>query len=72
MTNNAEREWESQSDTHMKDRLICPHCGYVEKDAWEIDFGDIDGDTNIACASCGEEYLASRMAVFYYSTEKVA
>ena len=56
----------------MDKDLICPHCEYIEKDAWEINFGaGIEGDTEIMCNSCGEEYFCSRIVEIYYETAKL-
>lgn len=59
------------TDIKMTDKPVCPHCGHEEKNAWEIDFGGVDGDTETTCSSCGEDYYVERMAIFYYTTEKI-
>ncbi len=58
--------------THT-DLPVCPHgCGYVERDAWELDFGPGgEGDTVTACARCGADYRVSRHVSVSYSTGKV-
>jgi len=50
--------------------LICPHCGYVHKDSWEIgEGGEEDGETD--CAHCGKEFLYSRRVhVTYHGKPK--
>lgn len=60
----------------MSDRIfhhtaapICPHCGYAERDAWEIDFSSRD-TTTIWCESCGGEYLVTQHIEITYSTRK--
>lgn len=58
-------------EMRLLDQPVCPHCGHVERDAWEIDFGPgLDGDTVHTCGSCGEEYEVSREVTVYYSTRK--
>lgn len=48
---------------------VCPHCGAVERDAWEIDFGPgLDGDTVTNCGACGEDYFITRHTIVSYST----
>lgn len=48
---------------------ICPHCGSVERDAWEINFGPgLDGDTTHTCGSCGEDYFLERIVIVNYSS----
>ncbi len=58
-------------ETSYQDEPVCPHCGEREKDAWEIDFGGIEGDAEIECGSCGEIYYCNKQVTFYYSTSKV-
>ncbi len=56
-------------ETQFADDLICPYCGYVEQDVWELDFGaGFDGDAEVTCAACGEEYHAERHCAVSYST----
>ena len=57
------------STTLDTDSPVCPACGHIERDAWELDFGHgLDGDTETSCGSCGEDYLCSRNCVVTYST----
>lgn len=59
-------------DTDMTDQPVCPHCGYVERDAWEIDFGPgMDGDTVHTCARCGEDYDLYRTVFVNYTSAKI-
>jgi len=54
-----------------EDRPICPYCGYVETDAWDIDLGPgTEGDGETDCNSCGETMLISRHCSITYSTRK--
>mgnify|MGYP003395084511 CR=1 FL=1 len=40
------------------DNPVCPHCGYVERDAWEIDFGaGLDGDNEVNALKAESERL---------------
>jgi hypothetical protein len=55
----------------MDDKPICPHCGHVEPDAWEIDFGGCDGGAEVTCHSCGEDYFLERIVSFYYKSAKL-
>ena len=51
---------------------VCPHCGHVERDAWEINFdGVLEGDTTHSCASCGEDYFLSREITVTYSSVRI-
>ena len=56
----------------MTPKPICPHCGHIEKDAWEINFGDmLDGDAEVTCNSCGEDYFCTRIVHVDYKTAKL-
>lgn len=56
----------------MTSKPVCPHCGHVEQDAWEINFGPgLDGDTEVTCNSCGEEYFCERIVYIEYKTAKL-
>jgi hypothetical protein len=50
---------------------VCPHCGYKDRDSWEIDFGlGMDGDAEVQCHFCGEDFIASRIVTVKYCTKK--
>lgn len=52
--------------------LICPHCGYAQRDAWEIDFGPgFEGETELLCSQCEERFEARREVAIYYRTKPV-
>ena len=60
-------------DTDFTDLPVCPHCGYNEPDAWEIDFGPgLEGDTEVTCSDCGTGYFCSRNVSVSYSTKPLA
>lgn len=51
---------------------ICPHCGHEETDAWEINFGaGLDGDAEVSCNSCGEDYFCKRIVHVDYKSSKL-
>lgn len=59
-------------DTDYTNQPVCPHCGCEARNAWEINFGPgCEGDTEITCGSCEEEYFASRQCSVTYSTSKI-
>lgn len=59
-------------ETEYTEYVTCPHCGFKDKDSWEIDFGSgMDGDVEMPCDSCGEEFLASRRVTVRYYTYKI-
>jgi hypothetical protein len=57
--------------TEYTDEPIYPYCGNRERDAWEINFGGMDGDTEHTCGSCGEDYFLSRKVLVSYSSSKL-
>lgn len=57
--------------TKLQSAPVCPHCGYVEKDAWEWNFGPgLEGDTEHDCGRCGEPFHCEREVSVYYTTAK--
>ena len=59
------------SDTTHTEFPVCPHCGHVERDAWEIEFGPgLDGDAVTSCGSCGKYYFVTRDCTVRYSTKE--
>lgn len=59
------------SDTSHTNDPICPYCGDVKRNAWELNFGPgIEGDIVVTCGSCGEEYHCERNAIIYYTSTK--
>lgn len=56
-------------DTERTTHPVCPHCGYEESDAWEIDFGaGLEGEATISCGNCEREYHAERIVDVSYTT----
>lgn len=56
----------------MDRKPICPHCGHVEQDAWEIDFGPgLDGEREVSCNSCGKDYFLERIVLVNYKSTKL-
>ena len=48
---------------------VCPYCGHVERDAWEIDFGNSE-IAEFDCGSCGKTMVVIQSITVYYSTRK--
>lgn len=58
-------------DTAHRDNIVCPHCGYEERDSWEVDFGPgLEGETEHQCARCCEAMKAERHCTVTYTTAK--
>lgn len=53
-------------DTDYTDDLVCPHCGHVERDAWELQ----EDSGGAMCMSCGEDFHYERHVTVRYSSEK--
>lgn len=53
------------------DELVCPHCGHVHSDSWEMNSGD-EGDWDMECHECDETFDAQRHVTVKYSTSKPA
>ena len=59
-------------DTEHRDAPICPYCGYARRDAWEINFGPgIEGQAEITCGRCEEDFAVQRNCTVTYSTDKI-
>lgn len=58
-------------NTIRTQNVICPYCGYEDKDSWDIDFGlGLDGDRYIVCVHCREEFFISRIVDVKYTSQK--
>ena len=53
----------------FNDSVVCPHCGYKDRDSWEIGGGE-EGGFDHECASCGELMRVERHVSVTYSTRK--
>jgi len=61
----------TMTDTALQQHPVCPHCGHVEQDAWEWNFGPgIEGEREGDCNSCGESFKTEREVSIYYTTRK--
>lgn len=61
-------EAKAEIDHEYTQDLVCPFCGYTERDSWEIHGNDEDGETD--CGECGETYRWSAHTDVTYCTEK--
>lgn len=60
-------------DTEFTYFPVCPHCGHEEYAPSEIDFGlGWDGDAEVTCTRCGEDYFCSRSVSVTYTTKPIA
>ena len=47
-------------DLKFNAQPVCPYCGHIRTDAWEINFGSLEGEAGIYCGECGKEYRVCR------------
>lgn len=46
-------------ETYNREGVICPYCGYLDRDSWELgDGGEGCGETE--CGQCEKEFTWSR------------
>ena len=57
-------------DHDNTNNLVCPYCGYEDRDSWEVYPGEEDLEV-CECGSCGKEFRAWRNISITYSTEKL-
>lgn len=50
-----------------KSNIICPYCGWVDNDSWELD----EDDGINECGSCEKEFNVSREIEISYSTSRI-
>lgn len=62
----------TDADTQYTANAVCPYCGHMNRDSWEIDLGPgIDGDGTTDCGECGREFFVQRHARITYSTRRL-
>jgi hypothetical protein len=54
-------------ETHDHEGVICPYCGYKDRDSWELgdDGGEGSGETD--CGSCERTFIWSRHISISYT-----
>lgn len=48
--------------------IVCPYCGYTEKNSWEANFGENE-ETHYDCKACGMEFRVTRDIDVRYISE---
>ena len=56
-------EWDGYK-TSYEIEIVCPYCGYTERDSWEL----TDDDGENTCGRCDSEYEYTRNVSITYST----
>ncbi len=57
-----------QDDLKHNDSPVCPHCGAVYRDAWEIPFDSGEDSCDIDCGNCEQTYEVFRNISVTYCT----
>lgn len=58
-------------NTSHKSEVMCPWCGHVETEAWEIDGIYSDDDlSETSCDSCGRDFVVRTYAILTFSTRR--
>ena len=55
-------------DNEHTDEIVCPYCGRIFTDSWEVDSGEEDLGS-IHCMTCWNIFTAERNIIITYSTE---
>jgi len=55
-------------DTDWTDEMICPHCGYIVTEAWEITGSRESGEHD--CEECGKSFAWTENMTIRYTTTK--
>lgn len=62
------REDEMDIDHEYTKHMICPYCGYKQRDVWEFIGNNEDGDTD--CGGCDKPFRWSVHRTETYTTKK--
>lgn len=65
----TEQDSQPEIDHEYTDNPVCPYCGYVCGDTWELDFGTSE-ETTVTCCECERDYIVSAHFSVNYSTRK--
>jgi hypothetical protein len=57
-------------DHEYTGNIVCPYCGYEDRDSWEVCPNEEDIGI-IECGRCEEEFYATRNVSVSYCTEKI-
>lgn len=61
-----------KTDLIVSEYAVCPHCGYVDPDSWELGRYQGEDDDGVAeCPECGREYAWARRVSYTYETGPV-
>jgi len=67
---NFQKEHEEDDYQYSNDGVICPYCGYLHKPDSESSYFYNDGDENIECSNCGNEFNIETYISYSYTTTK--
>jgi hypothetical protein len=63
----------SRGESYGEPEIVCPWCGYVDRDSWEWEPSNGpggEGDGTHECGECEREFLVSRNISVSYSSRK--
>lgn len=55
-----------QFDHSYTDEIVCPYCGCIDRDSWEVQPDSAD----MQCGDCGETFDYNRIITIQYETFK--
>jgi ribosomal protein L37AE/L43A len=56
-------------ETTHTDEPVCPYCGKVQPDAFEMGIGQLEWDGEHECGFCEREFRVSRSCIVFYTTK---
>jgi hypothetical protein len=58
-------------DTDYTPNLVCPYCGYINQDSWEVNIDEgLEWDSDVDCGGCEKTFRASKYCTIRYSTKQ--
>ena len=57
-------------ETQYQQNIVCPYCGYADKDSWEVEFENLEGTTEQECGNCEKTFIVTKQAEITYSSNK--
>jgi len=63
----------SKIETIHTKEPVCPYCGHVQRDAWELNLGPgLEGDGEMDCGECERSFVVSRYCDITYKTKPMS
>jgi hypothetical protein len=76
MSKLSDEEWWKQHEKEMETchtpDIICPYCGFVDEDSWEVgDTSQFEEDSKTECRECDRMFNFSRNCEITYTTTEI-